>query len=153
MNQKLKNVLMILAIYLVSIVVAVGLSPLGTFIDQNILGVYCGAGIFIFLFNIFDLGCYLQGFIYFFIFCLSFLSFLFLEKKLAWVVFIIGTIYFWVINIVSTYIVTQKFTDFEVANIGNFILMICFLVAGWLLVQGILLVHKRSIKEIDKLKS
>lgn len=146
MNQKLKNVLVIAGIYIASILVAAGLSPIGIFIDQNILGVYCGAGIFIFLFNIFDLGCYLQGFIYFFIFCLSFLSFLYLEKRLAWVVFIIGTIYFWVISIVSTYIITQKFTDFEITNIGNLLLMICFFVVGWLLARGGLVVYRKLNK-------
>ncbi len=143
MNQRLKNVLIIVGIYIASILVAASLSPLGIFIDQNIIGVYCGAGIFIFLFNIFDLGCYLQGFIYFFIFCLSFLSFLFLEKRSAWAVFIIGTIYFWVINIVSTYIITQNFTDFEIKNIGNLIIMIFMFVIGWLLAQGGLLVYKK----------
>lgn len=148
MSQKLKNVLVIAGVYIASILVAAGLSPLGIFIDQNILGTYCGAGIFIFLFNIFDLGCYLQGFIYFFIFCLSFLSFIFLEKKLAWVVFIIGTIYFWVINIVSAYVITQKFTDFEITNIGILILMICFFVAGWLLAQSGLMVYK-NMKKIN----
>ena len=143
MSQKLKNVLVIVGIYIVSVIVSAGLSPLGLFIDQSILGVYCGAGIFIFLFNIFDLGCYLQGFIYFFIFCLSLLSFFFLEKRLAWVVFIIGTVYFWVISIVSTYILTQEFTNFEIINIGNLILMVCFFAVGWLLAQGGLIVYKR----------
>ena len=143
MNQKLKNVLIIAGIYIASALVSFGLSPLGLFIDQNILGVYCGAGIFIFLFNIFDLGCYLQGFIYFFIFCLSFLSFFFLEKRLAWAVFIIGTIYFWVISVVSTYIITEEFTNFEIANVGNLFLMVCFFVVGWLLAQGGLMIYEK----------
>lgn len=146
MNQKLKNVLVIVVIYVASILVAAGLSPLGIFIDENILGIYCGAGVFIFLFNIFDLGCYLQGFIYFFIFCLSFLPFLFLKRRLAWEVFIIGTIYFWIINIVSTYVITQKFTDIEISNIGNLIIMIFFFIAGWLLAQGGRVVYAKLTK-------
>jgi hypothetical protein len=139
MNQKLKNVLMILLVYIGSIILSLILAPLGGALHINILDAHCGGGLF--LLEMGDIGCKTEGFIYFYIFWLAIFSFLLLKRKTAWLVYIIGTILFWVGGVLI--IATENLKYLKNEDIGSLIIMICFLVAGWLLAQGGLLVYKK----------
>lgn len=136
MNQKLKNVLLILIIYVVSIFLAVILAPLGGALHNYFWASQgcwfwgpCGqAGV-------------VEGFIYFYIFVLAIFSFSLLKQKTVWLVYIIGTILFWVGSVLI--IATENLKYLKNEDIGNLIIMVCFFVAGWLLAQGGLMVYKK----------
>ena len=136
MNQKLKNVLLILIIYVASIFLAVILAPLGGALHNYFwtsqgcwFWVPCGQA-----------GA-VEGFIYFYIFGLAIFSFSLLKQKTAWLVYIIGTILFWVGSVLI--IATENLKYLKNEDIGNLIIMVCFFVVGWLLAQGGLMVYKK----------
>lgn len=142
MNQKLKNVLMILLIYVSSIFLAFIFAPLGGYLHINILNAHCGGGLF--LLEMGDIGCKTEGFIYFYIFWLTIFAFSLLKQKTAWVVYIIGTILFWVGSILI--IATENLKYLKNEDIGSLIIMICMFVLGWLSARGGLLVYGKLKK-------
>jgi len=147
MNTKLKSILTILGIYAGSIFLAVVFSPLGKFIDEDIIGIYCGGGIFIFLYDMFGSGCKLQGFIYFYIFWLAVSAFTFLKQKIAWAVFIVGTIFFWMLHLLFFYPLLKYGNDMDIREIGGLIAMLIFFVSGYTITVGV-----KKIKDISKNK-
>lgn len=142
MNQKLKNALIILSVYAASVALAIILSPVGGVLHANILNAYCGGGLF--LLEMGDAGCNTEGFIYFYIFLLAIFAFSLLKQKTAWIVYIVGTILFWVGSIII--IATENLKYLRKEEIGSLIIMICMFVAGWLLAQGGLLAYKKLKK-------
>lgn len=142
MNQKLKNVLMILSVYASSIFLAIILAPIGGYLYIDILNAHCSGGLF--LLEMGDLGCNTEGFIYFYIFWLAIFSFSLLKQKTAWIVYVIGTILFWAVAILI--IATENLKYLKKTDIGSLIIMICFFAAGWLLAQGGRMVYKRLKK-------
>ena len=139
MNQKLKNVLMILLVYVSSIILALILAPIGGYLHANILNAYCGGGLF--LLEMGNMGCEMEGFIYFYIFWLAIFAFSLLKQKIAWLVYIIGTILFWVGSVLI--IATENLKYLKSEDVGSLIIMICMFAIGWLLAQGGLLVYKK----------
>lgn len=129
MNQKIKNYLMILSIFVISLFLAYVFSPLGGMLYRffwkfegcSILSIGC------------DKGAILEGFVYFYIFWLAVLSFAVFSKKKAVEINIVGTFLLWVFNI---FIIFSE--EFEKARyISSFVIMICFLVFGYLLGIGV----------------
>jgi len=142
MNQKLKSFLLILSIYTVSILLAVVLAPMGGALHSGVLNAHCGGGLF--LLEMGDSGCAVEGFTYFYIFWLAVFCFSLMKQKTAWIVYIIGTILFWIGSVLI--IVTQNLKYLKNEDIGSLIIMICFFAAGWLLAQGGLMVYKKLKK-------
>ena len=91
MNQKLKNFLLISAIYAFSILLAITLSPIGGAIHNSF---WSSQGCW--FWGPCDQGSITEGFIYFYVLFLSLLSFALLKQKTAWIVFLIGSILLWV---------------------------------------------------------
>ncbi|MFA6306626.1 MAG: hypothetical protein WCV70_01995 [Patescibacteria group bacterium] len=142
MNQKLKNVLIILSVYVGSVILALILAPIGGYLHINLLNAHCGGGLF--LLEMGDKGCNYEGFIYFYIFWLAIFAFSLLKQKTAWAVYIIGTVLFWIGIILI--IATENLRYLKNEDIGSLIIMICFFAVGWLLAQGGLLVYKKFKK-------
>ena len=139
MNQKLKNALIILSIYVGSVVLALILAPVGGALHNSF---WPSRGCW--FWGLCDQGSSVEGFIYFYIFFFAILTFSLLKQKTAWVVYIIGTILFWVGSIII--IATENLKYLKNEEIGSLIIMICMLVIGWLLAQGGLLVYKKMRK-------
>jgi len=142
MNQKLKNVLMILLVYVGSVFLALILAPLGGVLHINVLNAHCGGGLF--LLEMGDSGCRTEGFIYFYIFWLAIFAFSLLRRKTAWIVYIIGTIIFWAGIILI--IITENINYLRKEYIGSLTIMLIFFVVGWLLAKGGLTVYKKLKK-------
>jgi len=136
MNQKLKSFLLILFIFVISILLAIILAPLGGLLHR-FFWKYEGC----WFWGPCDAGASTIGFTYFYIFWLAFLAILSLSRKIAWTVFIIGSSIFWILAILFIYI-NQGSTNMN-EDIGSLIIMICFFAAGWLLAQGGLMVYKK----------
>ena len=139
MNQKLKNVLMILLVYVGSIFLAFILAPSGGVL-HNYFWPFQGC----WFWGLCDQGSSTEGFIYFYIFWLAIFAFSLLKQKTAWIVYVIGTILFWVGSIII--IATENLKYLKNEDIGSLIIMICFFATGWLLAQGGLLVYKKLKK-------
>ncbi len=139
MNQKLKNALIILLVYVGSIILALILSPVGGALHNSF---WPSQGCW--FWGPCDQGSSIEGFIYFYIFLLAIFAFSLLKQKIAWVVYLIGTIIFWTGSIII--IATENLKYMKSEDIGSLIIMICMFVAGWLLAQGGLLVYKRMRK-------
>jgi len=131
MNQKLKNVLMILLIYIGSIFLALFLAVITGSLYSSFFDLSCTESIFIAM-N-FDEGCQIEGFIYTYSLVLPLLSFLLLKTKKAWLNYFVGIILFIVLFLFIGY---YK---------GLFIYLL-MLILGWLLAQGGLVVYKKLKK-------
>ncbi|MDD4901385.1 MAG: hypothetical protein PHS62_04800 [Patescibacteria group bacterium] len=139
MNQKLKNALVILSVYIGSVILALILAPLGGILHNSF---WPSQGCW--FWSPCDRGSSVEGFIYFYIFLLAVSAFSLLKQKTAWIVYIIGTILFWVGSIII--IATENLKYMRNEDIGSLVIMICMFVIGWLLAQGGLLVYKRMRK-------
>ena len=139
MNQKLKNFLLISAIYAFSILLAITLSPIGGAIHNSF---WSSQGCW--FWGPCDQGSITEGFIYFYVLFLSLLSFALLKQKTAWIIFLIGSILLWVGIILI--IATEGLKYLRNEEIGTLAIMICMFALGWLLVQGGLMVYKKLKK-------
>jgi len=139
--SKVTGFLKILLIYLGTIFLSLVFSQLGGIIHSAFLKTNCTGGLLIFDF---DRLCIMEGFIYFYIFGLAVLAFSILKQKTAWIVYIVGTFIFWLVYIF--FIFSEDLDFIRKEYVGSLIIMICMFALGWLLAQGILLVHKKFKK-------
>jgi len=131
MNQKLKNVLIILLVYISSIVLALFLSTVVGSLYSNIFNLSCMDSIFVAM-N-FDKSCMVEGFIYTYSFLLPLLSFLLLKTKTAWLNYFIGVAPFVLLSVLIGYY-------------KGLVIYLLMLLLGWLLAQTWLTVYKKLKK-------
>jgi len=136
MNQKLKSYLSVFIVFVFSIVLAIILASLGGQLHR-LFWKYEGC----WFWGHCDAGATTLGFCYFYIFFLTFMAFLFLTKKKAWIVFAIGSSLLWFLAISFIYIDLRSTNIYE--DIGSLIIMICMFAIGWLLAQGGLIIYKK----------
>jgi len=131
MNQKIKNVLIILLIYLSSVALSLILAIIVGSLYSNIFNLSCANSIFIAM-N-FDKGCRIEGFIYTYSFLLPLFSFLLLKTKKALLNYFFGIVLF-----ISFF--------FFVGYYKGLFIYLLMLIFSWLLAQGGLLVYKKLKK-------
>ncbi|MFA6081790.1 MAG: hypothetical protein WC741_05345 [Patescibacteria group bacterium] len=128
MNQKLKNVLMILLVYVVSIIFSLFLAVIMGSLYSSIFNLSCVDSIFVAM-N-FDKGCQVEGFLYSYSFLLPLLSFLLLKTKKAWLNYLLGILLFVILFLFVGYY-------------KGLIIYSLMLIFAWLLAQGGLMVYKK----------
>ncbi|MDD5071405.1 MAG: hypothetical protein PHQ42_01585 [Patescibacteria group bacterium] len=142
MNQKVKTILLIFTIFLLTIIFSFILSPIGGSIYKDILNGHCGGGLF--LLEMGDSNCQTEGFIYFYIFFLTIFSFILLRQKIAWYVFAIGSFIFWLLSLFMIF--TENLDYQRNVYISDLIIMVCFFIFAWLLAQGGLIIYRKLKK-------
>ena len=126
----MSTVLKIILIFLVAIILALALSPTGGYIHSSMLRDKCTGGLFLL-----EGGCSMEGFVYFYIIALSFLSFFTLKRKTAWLVFMVGTSIFWIIVVLMA--LTEDLKYRLTTDIGTLAIMLVSFVIGYLLALGV----------------
>lgn len=142
MNQKIKSVFAVLLVFLATILLSIFSMRYGGYIHSTLFDTTCTGSIFIAM-N-FDKGCQLEGFIYFYFFWLAILAFTLLKQKMAWLVYVFGTMMFWGGELY--FILNENLKYVAKEFIGSLVIMVFMSVVGWLLAQGGSLVYKKLKK-------